>query len=303
MANRQSRSKARSANAQSARRAAARAELQRAQARARLRGRLLLAGGVVVAVALIAVAIVVVGLRSHPEGNAPSTAADSSVVSSVTNVPASVLDKVGAGSGIQRRPAAIDAPALTADGKPRVLYVGAEYCPYCAAERWAVVAALSRFGSFSGLGQTASSGDDIYPNTATLSFHGARYTSRFLSFTGVEIQSNTWTGNGYAPLDKLQPADQKILDTYDTSAHTGSRSGSIPFLDLGGRYVSAGSAYDPGLLQGMSHRQIADALRDPDSKVAAAIDGTANILTADLCRLTGQKPASVCSSSGVRAAR
>ena len=40
---------------------------------------------------------------------------------------------------------------LTADGKPLVLYVGAEYCPYCAAERCAMVQALSRFGTFSNL--------------------------------------------------------------------------------------------------------------------------------------------------------
>ena len=51
-------------------------------------------------------------------------------------------------------PASIDAPALTADGKPEVLYVGAEYCPFCAAERWPVVVALSRFGTWSGLSAT-----------------------------------------------------------------------------------------------------------------------------------------------------
>ena len=29
--------------------------------------------------------------------------------------------------------------------------MGAEYCPYCAAQRWAMIVALSRFGTFSGL--------------------------------------------------------------------------------------------------------------------------------------------------------
>src|SRR6202043_382420 len=55
---------------------------------------------------------------------------------------------------------------LTAsDGKPEILYVGAEYCPYCAAQRWAVVTALSHFGTFSGLGTTTSSASDVDPNT------------------------------------------------------------------------------------------------------------------------------------------
>ena len=65
-------------------------------------------------------------------------------------------------------------------GKPRVLYVGAEYCPYCAAQRWAVAAALSRFGTFADLSETASATDDIHPDTATLSFHGSSYTSEYV---------------------------------------------------------------------------------------------------------------------------
>ena len=36
-------------------------------------------------------------------------------------------------------------------GKPEVLFVGAEYCPFCAAERWPLIVALSRFGHFGAL--------------------------------------------------------------------------------------------------------------------------------------------------------
>ncbi|WP_406054460.1 hypothetical protein [Kribbella sp. NBC_00889] len=32
---------------------------------------------------------------------------------------------------VQAGPTAITAPALTANGKPKVLYIGAEFCPYC----------------------------------------------------------------------------------------------------------------------------------------------------------------------------
>ena len=40
---------------------------------------------------------------------------------------------------------------LTAKGRPEVLCVGTEYCPYCAAQSWALIVALSRFGMFTGL--------------------------------------------------------------------------------------------------------------------------------------------------------
>ena len=51
------------------------------------------------------------------------------------------------GSGVSPLTATTGQPALTSGGKPEILYVGAEYCPYCAAERWAMVVALSRFGT------------------------------------------------------------------------------------------------------------------------------------------------------------
>ena len=53
-------------------------------------------------------------------------------------------------------PTKVTGSALTFDGKPGIFYYGAEYCPYCAAERWPVVVALSRFGTWSNLQQTIS---------------------------------------------------------------------------------------------------------------------------------------------------
>jgi Domain of unknown function (DUF929) len=49
-----------------------------------------------------------------------------------------------------------DQAALTASGKPEVLYTGAGFCPYCAAVRWPLIVALSRFGTFSGLAPARS---------------------------------------------------------------------------------------------------------------------------------------------------
>ena len=254
-------------------------------------------------VLVIIVVLVVTALVTGGSGGGPaSTSAADPVIKGVTSVSGSTFDKVGVGSA-QAAPRAIKGAPLTEGGKPKVLYVGAEYCPYCAAERWAVVAAMSRFGTFNNLGQTHSSSVDVYPSTPTLSFHGATYDSKYLAFNGYELQSNQRQGSGYAPLDHPPAADQKIFQTYDAAPYVPAQSqGSIPFIDLGGKYMISGASYNPGDLQGMTHQQVADALSDPSSKVAQSVDGTANLITASLCKLTNNQPGNVCSSSGVKAA-
>jgi hypothetical protein len=116
---------------------------------------------------------------------------------------------------------------LTDAGKPLIVYLGAEYCPYCAAERWAMVAALSRFGTFTNLGQTHSSSTDVFPDTPTLSCHGASYTSQYLAFQGVEMQSNQPQGNGYAPLDTPTAAQQQLLKTYDAPPYVPANAAGV----------------------------------------------------------------------------
>jgi thiol-disulfide isomerase/thioredoxin len=280
---------------------AAAAQARRAAARRR---RLLLTVGlpstlVVVVVAVLAVVTLATGAGGPKSGEAASAAA-SSVVAQVASVPANVLDEVGVGTA-SAKPTTITAPALTSGGKPEVLYIGAEYCPYCAAERWAVAVALSRFGTFTGLGETASSPSDVFPNTATLRFHGASYASDYLSFTGKEIQSNQVVNGKYAPLDTLSSTQQALFDKYDAPPYTTS-AGSIPFIDIGGRYLISGASYDAQVLQGKTQAQIAAALSDPNSAIAKAIDGTANLITAAVCQLTNGQPAAVCQSSGVTTA-
>ncbi|MGZ4615997.1 MAG: DUF929 family protein, partial [Actinomycetes bacterium] len=174
--------------------------------------------------------------------------------------------------------------------------------PFCAAERWPVVVALSRFGTWSDLGATESASNDVYPNTPTLSFHGATYASDYLSFTGVETRSNQLDNGAYAPLDALDAADQQVFDTYGRPPYTSGQPGSIPFLDIAGRYVGSGASYSPEILKGKTRDQIAAALKDPGSPVAQAVDGSANLLTAALCDATGGKPADVCTATGVKTA-
>jgi hypothetical protein len=268
------------------------------------RQRLVVFGSVVGLVLVVLVALIVVrvvGGGRTSGGSAATELAPGSVAHAVSAVPGSVLDSVGVGA-VSTLPKVIasNQPALTSDGKPLVVYLGAEYCPFCAAERWAMVVALSRFGSFSNLGATHSASGDVYPNTATLSFHGATYTSNYLVFQGVEMQSNERSGNSYATLDTPTAAQQKLLQTYNAPPYVSAdAAGAIPFIDFGNRYLISGSSYGPQVLAGMSGEQIATALSDPVSPVAMSVDGAANAITTVLCKLTAGQPSEVCASKAV----
>ena len=153
-----------------------------------------------------------------------------------------------------------------------MLYIGAEYCPYCAAERWAMVVALSRFGTLSGLGLMHSAAEDgagqaePYPNTATWTFAHASYASKYLTFTPVETYTNVpdpATGF-YTPLQTLTAEQQALLTKYDSA-----NGGAIPFIDYGNKYLTVGASYDPGVLAGLTWNQIAADLHNPVSPVAA----------------------------------
>jgi hypothetical protein len=251
---------------------------------ARRRRQLLTVWLPIAVVVAVVVAFGIVKLANSNKSN-PTTTASSDVVAAVTNVPTSALNAVGAGTA-SSPPTGLSGAPLTAGGKPRILYVGAEWCPFCAAERWPLAIALSRFGTLTGLGQTASTPNDVYPNTPTLSFHGAKYTSPYIAFSGNEIEN----GNKQQ-LDKLDAADQALFANIGHS--------SFPFIDIGGKWLVSNAQPNPGNLSGKSHADIAKALSDPNSKIGKEILGAANVLTAAICNTTGEKPANVCSSAGV----
>ncbi len=236
-------------------------------------------------------------------GGVRPTAADTTAVSTdlsaaLAAVPAATLDRVGRGAPMSLLVPATGLPALRRDGRPVVVYIGAEYCPFCAAQRWPLAVALSRFGTFTGLRASHSATDDVYPATATMTFHRAGYTSSYLAFDGVETASNVRTGTGYALLDTLTGEQQQLLSGFDRPPYVPAQSaGAIPFLVVGDRYIQSGASVDPGLLAGLSTEDIMTALADPGSRVSQAVLGSANALTAALCELTGDQPAAVCSSA------
>jgi hypothetical protein len=275
---------------------------QRAAARrTEIRNRILIASGSVVVVIAIVLAFVLVKVNSNGSGsstssaNGPTGTALATVVKNTTTVPASTLNTVGAGS-VTTPPAKISGgSALTSNGKPEVLYMGAEYCPFCAAERWGMIIALSRFGTFKNLSTTHSSSSDQFPNTATWTFYKSSYTSKYLTFSSVEEQTNQLASGGqsYTTLQTPTKAQQALLTKYDAPPYvSSSNSGAIPFVDLGNKYLISGSSFSPQVLQGKTWSQIATALKNPDSAIAKAVDGTANYITAAICKLTGNQPAS-----------
>lgn len=253
------------------------------------------AGALLVGFALIAA---VVANRSSSSSEATTTTPAGTdeakaVVAKATSVPASVSDAVGA-DAVKGAPTPIDGEPLTKDGKPEVLYVGAEFCPYCAAQRWALLEALSRFGTFEDVGLTHSASNDVFPNTQTVSFHGSSYTSDYIAFTPVETASNVPDGNGsYEPLDTPTAEQAAIIQKYD-------EGGGIPFIDIANQYVFSGVTLDPQLLQGKTAAEIAKAMHDPNSDIAKGVLGSANLITATICQATEQKPADVCNAPGVQ---
>jgi hypothetical protein len=210
------------------------------------------------------------------------------VVHDVTGVPAGTLDAIGGGGGaVTSKPTPVTGPALTSGGKPEMLYIGAEYCPYCAGTRWAMIVALSRFGAFSGLRTIHSSTTDVPADIPTWTFYQSRYASSYLAFTPVETTTNVRQGGSYPPLQTPTAQQQQVWQAYDPN-------GSIPFISFGNKYLLASVPYDVTVLQGKTWAQIAAALTDPSSPIAKAIGGSANYMTAAICKLTGNQPASAC---------
>ena len=252
---------------------------QAASRRAEARRRLLIAVGSVTAVLAVAVALVAVKLTSSPRAAAGhESAAAAAVVRQVTTVPAAVLARASSGQAATAlEPVKAAGPPLTVGGKPAIVFVGEESCPFCAAERWSLIVALSHFGTWTNLGSTTSSATDVYPNTATFSFRTASYHSTQLTLRTTEL-----TDNAGHPLQPQTALDSRLIGTYDVPPYVNSadQSGAVPFLDIADRYVLAGAQYNPQVLAGLTSAQIASQLRNPASPVAQAIDGSANVIIA-----------------------
>lgn len=216
------------------------------------------------------------------------------VTRAVTSVPSSAIDAAAA-NALGSKQIALAGPAilsnqppLTLNGKPELLYIGAEGCPYCAMQRWGLIVALSRFGTFSNLHLMQSLTTER-PEVRTFTFFGSHYSSPYVSFVPVEAFSNIPSSNGFAQLQPLSAAQGDLFATYD-------QEGTFPFVDVANAYTSWYSTVLPGKLAGMNWTQILGSLSHPDSAAAQAVAGEAEVVTAELCSATGGRPQSACAA-------
>jgi uncharacterized protein DUF929 len=220
------------------------------------------------------------------------TAAPASLVNQVTSVPATVAAAVGLPSTDMVAPPTYKAgqPPLTINGKPGAVFIGGEFCPYCAAERWSIIMAFSKFGTFTGLQETTSSPWDTDPSTPTFTFAKATYTSPYITFDTSEHESNDTDGLGTRTvLQPLTSLESRLWSKYDNPE-------GFPFLDIGNKSFVLAPSYVPTVLSGLDQQDVASKLTNPKDPVTQSIVGTSNYLTAGICAITGQKPASVCSA-------
>jgi len=219
------------------------------------------------------------------------TALPTDVMRNLQAIPLNTWNRVGTG---RFRPLEAVEPATTDPAIPTVLYIGSEFCPYCAAVRWPIVAALERFGAFTRLERSASSATDIFPGTPSVTFAHTRYQSPYLTMQAVEREGNTLDASGrYPPLQHLTPTQEAVFRRYDPS-------GAIPFLLIGGRYVLVGSPFSPAVLQRLDWRNIAAQLPGGTTPAARAILNAGNEISAAICAVNGDHPTAICQNDGER---
>ncbi len=257
----------------------------------------------------IALVVLPVGMAEAAVRGDGSTPAPAQIVQSVTRVPVSTLNQVGAGelSG----PGAfsifrLHAGHLTRRGRPELLTMNLAWCPHCAADSWSLAMALSRFGVLTGL-RVIDSGTHYcvlvsdpcaltgrpapcFPHTHGLSFLRARYRSAYLSFAPIVLQDVA--GHN---IEEPTRKEGSALNSFD-------RHGQTPAVDIGGDFGFVNSGFSPGILAHRSWSQIAGSLADAHNPIARRIDGLANLFTAAICKVTRGRPAGVCRSRGVVAA-
>ncbi|MGC1420255.1 MAG: DUF929 family protein [Acidimicrobiales bacterium] len=270
-------------------------------------------------VVVIVVALVIIKVSTGSptsSGSSGFQTTSPTVVSELSHVPTSVFNTVGVTSPVAQvvAPVALkDQPALTGTSTsgatlPEVFYLGAEFCPYCAAERWPAIIALSRFGTFSHLGNMTSTSSD-YLGTPTFTFLKATYKSKYLVFKSVEASSNIYDNaiNFWAPLQKVTASERALMTKYQSSKYisgwTSQDNGSIPFITIDNKFLVTGAQYTPSTLANQSRDDIAAGLSSASSPITQAIITASNEWTAALCVATNGQPSNVCASSGVSAAK
>ncbi len=227
-----------------------------------------------------------------------STASGGSVLDKYDNVPISSTVMAGLQS-VSRQPYG-PAPSSTmqsdvdnyaqspyvSNGKPELVFVGGEFCPYCAVERWALIMALNRFGNFTNLHYMTAANDE--GDYATFTFVGSSYSSNYIVFKAFEAEDRA--GNA------LQTVPANYSSVWTTFGN------GFPFVNMGNTYVIKVSLLAfPDILTGGNWTSILNEISTSDS-TGLQIRQAANMITAVICKATSGSPAAVCSAPPIGSA-
>jgi hypothetical protein len=185
--------------------------------------------------------------------------------------------------------------------KPVVFFYGAEFAPYAAVQRWPLILALTRFGTFTQLGLMQSSASTAFADLSTFTFWNSSstrsYTSKYVIFESVERYSSlNPTGGRYLSLQRPDAKQAAAIASY------GQTTDTFALTDVANRYVLNGASFAPGVLAGLSQSQIAGDLSTPASPLTQAVVTAANEITASICAVDDGKPGAVCDSHAVEVA-
>lgn len=258
------------------------------EAQRQRRNRNMIIAGAVVAVVVVVAAFIIIGATSGNKNKGDRTAIAPAQMTKLTTPvsPSTLAGALKLGEPVTAPsppPGGVGVPAPVG-GKPTVLAVTAEYCPYCAAERWPLTVALSEFGTFSNLRYISSSATDVYPDTPSITYYQAGYTSPYINLASYEIQTRD-----KKPLQNLPPDAQQI-------AQTGG-GGSVPYVNIAGQSQVNQPAFSPQTLHGMTSQQVASDIGNNDNTYGVLIDKSAGQIVQSICKAIGNK-APVCSQIG-----
>jgi hypothetical protein len=181
--------------------------------------------------------------------------------------------------------------------QPVVYFYGAEFAPYAAVQRWPLVLALSRFGTFTKLGVMQSSGTTAFANLSTFTFWQSSYSSKYVILESVErYGSLNPTGGRYLGLQHPDARQAAAV------AANGSGANTFALLDVANRWALTGASFSPTVVAGLTQDQIAGYLGTPAAPLTQAVVAAANEITASICSVDGDRPDKVCESPGVLAA-
>ncbi len=209
-------------------------------------------------------------------------------------------------------------PLFVVNGKPSIIYVGSITCIWCAANRWSMALALSRFGNFTYLFQGYSALQDSDAPTlywapahyaSTSVALGSFYNSKYINFLPVEESAPITGGFSLQPLSVIQ---QDVNQTGNL-AYTDELKYIIAINDfdgtpytIWGNYVAAGadarafgnSSQSTSLLN-MTHQQLLQQLSQPSSQLAWTEYAGADYYVALICKSISNA-APVCGLSAIR---